>query len=142
MDKNDKDVQNNKLIQSNQMTTHVTQTEGMFEGWAILELMGHRKLGGYVQEATVAGASFLRLDIPDGNDGAIATQFYSPAAVYCITPCTEAIAKQFSINHQPTPVTRWELPASESKTTQQSSALSESDADYDYDDDYEFNCQS
>lgn len=24
-------------------------------GWAILELMGHRRLGGYVSEATLAG---------------------------------------------------------------------------------------
>ncbi len=34
------------------------------EFWAILELMGHRRLGGYLSEQTVAGASFLRIDVP------------------------------------------------------------------------------
>jgi hypothetical protein len=41
-----------------------------FEGWAFLELMGHRRLGGYVSEATVAGAGFLRIDVPGDDSGA------------------------------------------------------------------------
>ena len=39
-------------------------SEEAFEGWAILELMGHRRLAGYLREQTVSGASFLRLDVP------------------------------------------------------------------------------
>ena len=76
-----------------------------FEEWAILELMGHRKLAGKVSEYTIGGAPFIRIDIP-GN----ATQFYSPSAVYCITPTTEELARQFAASHTPEPVTRWELP--------------------------------
>lgn len=88
-----------------------TQNEGTtFEGWAIVELMGHRKLGGYCKEETVFGSSFLRLDIPDSNGGAVATQFYNPSSIYCLTPCAEELAKQYSLKHQPQPVTRWELP--------------------------------
>lgn len=81
-----------------------------FEGWAILELMGHRRLGGYVAEATVAGAGFLRIDVP-GEDGPEATQFYSPSSVYCLTPVTEAMARAVAARNQPQPVQRWELPA-------------------------------
>lgn len=88
-----------------------TQTEGSFEGWAVIELMGRRKLGGYVQEATVAGSSFLRIDVPGWNDDTLVTQFYSAAAVYCLTPTTEHLAKQFSLTHQPVPFTHWELPS-------------------------------
>jgi hypothetical protein len=80
-----------------------------FEGWAILELMGHRRLAGYVQAQEIAGAGMLRIDVP-GEDGPIATQFYSPAAVYCITPTTEAIARSVAKKSQPAPVQRWELP--------------------------------
>jgi hypothetical protein len=81
-----------------------------FEGWAILELMGHRKLGGYVREQNVAGAGFIRIDVP-GKDGAFtATQLYSPGALYCLTPVAEDVARQFATNMQPEPVTRWELP--------------------------------
>ena len=80
-----------------------------FEGWAILELMGHRRLGGYVSEATVAGAGFLRIDVP-GEDGPTATQFYSPSSVYCLTPVTEDMARVVAARNQPEPVQRWELP--------------------------------
>ena len=81
-----------------------------FEGWAILELMGHRRLGGYVAEATVAGAGFLRIDVP-GADGPEATQFYSPSSVYCLTPTTEAMARAVAVRSRLEPVQRWELPA-------------------------------
>jgi hypothetical protein len=82
-----------------------------FEGWCILELMGHRRLGGYIREVTIAGAGFLRIDVP-GDDGApVATQLYPPSAVYCITPTTETIAAAVAKSNRPTPVQRWELPA-------------------------------
>ncbi len=83
--------------------------ETAFEGWAILELMGHRRLAGYLQEQEIAGAAFLRLDVP-GDEGPVATQFYSPSAVYCITPTTEELARQVARLNEPAPVTRWELP--------------------------------
>jgi len=76
-----------------------------FDEWAILELMGHRKLAGKVSEATIGGAAFIRIDVPGA-----ASQFYSPAAVYCITPTTEELAMRIAQNHAPAPVTRWELP--------------------------------
>lgn len=80
-----------------------------FEGWAVLELMGHRKLGGLLSEAVVGGASFIRIDVPaeEGQPGA--TQFYSPASVYCITPCTEETARGLARGQRPAPVQRYEL---------------------------------
>ncbi len=80
-----------------------------FVGWSILELMGHRRLAGYLSEQTIAGASFLRLDVPGEGDAVIATQFYAGAAVYCITPTTEAIARAIAKQSEPSPVQRWEL---------------------------------
>jgi hypothetical protein len=84
-----------------------------FEGWAILELMGHRRLAGHVREVVIAGAGFLRLDVPslDAEDPPVATQFYPPSAVYCLTPTTEDIARRMGARARPEPVTRWELPA-------------------------------
>jgi hypothetical protein len=79
------------------------------EGWAILELMGHRRLAGKVSIVQLGGAAFFRIDVP--NPGAKgSTQFYSPAAVYCLTPTTEEIAKGLAARIQPEPVHRWELP--------------------------------
>ena len=92
------------------MNNDKTETEGLFEGWVILELMGHRKLGGYLKEETIAGASFLRLDVISDQGEAVATQFYSPSAVYCITPVTQELARSFGTKNQPVPVTQWDLP--------------------------------
>lgn len=86
-------------------------TEGTFEGWAILELMGHRRLAGYVREVELAGGGVLRIDIPKPEGDGATTQFYSPAALYCLTPCSEEIARGFAERTQPAPVQRWELPA-------------------------------
>jgi hypothetical protein len=86
-----------------------------FEGWVILELMGHRRLAGWLSEQEIAGEGFLRLDIPKDGGTLLehtATQFYRPAAVYCITPTTEETARQVAKLAQPTPVRRWELPSS------------------------------
>jgi hypothetical protein len=81
-----------------------------FEGWAIVELMGHRRLAGYVTEQEVAGHGFLRLDVHD-TDGTVATQLYSPSAVYCLTPTTEAISRGLGERLRPAPVHAYELPA-------------------------------
>lgn len=39
-------------------------SEEAFEGWVVLELMGHRKLGGYLKEQEIGGVSMLRIDVP------------------------------------------------------------------------------
>ncbi len=82
--------------------------EPTFAGWVILELMGHRKLAGLASEVTIAGAAFLRLDIP--SDPPV-TQFYGGAAIYCLTPTTEELARQVAAASRPAPVSRYELPA-------------------------------
>lgn len=83
-----------------------------FEGWAFLELMGHRKLAGYLREASIGGGSFIRIDVPAETcmEGNVATQFYAPAAVYAITPTTEEMARRYALRCKPAPVEEWELP--------------------------------
>lgn len=106
------------------MEQNSNQAGEQFEGWAIVELMGRRRLAGFVTEQQIAGASFLRLDIagPDtkvdedgpettqagGFEGGT-TQFYSPSAVYCITPTTQDIAVAVGRQSHPAPVQRFEL---------------------------------
>jgi len=87
------------------------KSDSIFEEWGILELMGHRKLAGLVKEETIGGASFIRIDIPDGKGEFQATQFYNLSAVYCMTPTSKELAAQVAVQNTPAPVTRWELPA-------------------------------
>jgi hypothetical protein len=79
-----------------------------YEGWAVLELMGHRRLVGRLSEATIAGAAFIRIDLTDA-DGSQTTQFYAPSAVYAITPTTEEIAKRAAATNSVAPIQAWEL---------------------------------
>lgn len=84
-------------------------------GWCVLELMGHRRLGGFVRPVEIAGAPFLRIDVPtpdtqDESGPWSATQMYSPSAVYCMTPTTMAMAKIAAASSEVAPVSRWELP--------------------------------
>lgn len=89
-----------------------TTQEGRFDEWAIVELMGHRKLSGRVSEVEQFGTKMLRIDIPGDADD-YATQLYGGGAIYCVTPTTEKTARAFAARFRPEPVTRWELPAPE-----------------------------
>lgn len=80
----------------------------LFKGWAVLELMGHRRLGGYVTEEEHFGVPLLRIDIPGPGDSTI-TQFYSASALYALTPSTEEAAKAVAAYNQPRPIARFEL---------------------------------
>ena len=65
-----------------------------FEGWAILELMAHRKLrklGGFVR----LNGPLIRIDCHDESKP-VMTQWYGAHALYCLTPTTEAIAKRLT----------------------------------------------
>lgn len=83
-------------------------TEKTFREWAILELLGHRRLAGLVTEQEIAGKGFLRIDIPGPEDQTV-TQFYSPDSVYGLTPTTEEIARRVAVRNSPAPVSHWEL---------------------------------
>lgn len=67
-----------------------------FEGWAIVEIMGHRRLAGHVSEVTIAGAQMLRIDVPGktGADPVKATQYYGGSSIFCLTPTTEEVARK------------------------------------------------
>lgn len=84
-----------------------TTAEDGFAEWVILELMGHRRLAGYLTEVEIAGRGFLRLEIPSVPP---VTQLYNPTSVYAITPTTEDTARRVATLTRVAPVQPWELP--------------------------------
>jgi hypothetical protein len=68
-----------------------------FEGWAMLELMGHRQRIGYIREVEIAGGKMLRIDIP--NEGGDITEFYGCSAIYSLRPVAEEIARESMKRH-------------------------------------------
>ena len=88
----------------------IEQDDKVF-GWAVLELMGHRKLAGHV---TMDGPLY-RIDVylqdeSEAGVKAIATQWYGQAAIYCLTATTKENCLALTRSHQPAPISRWELP--------------------------------
>lgn len=61
--------------------------------WAIVELMGHKVVAGYVTEETHYGAPLCRIDVPETSAHPKFTQFYGGSALYCITPVSEEVAR-------------------------------------------------
>lgn len=67
--------------------------EQRFDEWALLELFGHQKICGRVTADSLGGASFIRIDVPEENAKQGYTRYFSPQAVYSITPMTESTAR-------------------------------------------------
>jgi hypothetical protein len=84
-----------------------------FEGWAIVELMGRRRIAGYVTaDAPLLQATRLQVDIYDGDAPRPAAAQFTSYPVYCLTPCTEALARHLGRQALKTemPVAQWQLP--------------------------------
>ncbi len=83
----------------------IEQVEPTYEGWALVELMGHRRTAGKVTEVELAGAKVLRVDTPNADGETVATQFYGGSALYCLTPCEEETVMKWLNGPE-----RWGLP--------------------------------
>ena len=60
--------------------------------FAVVELMGHRTRAGAISDATMGGATLLRIEHPTRSDHTGAeplAEFYAPAAIFSIRPCSE-----------------------------------------------------
>lgn len=70
-----------------------------FEGYAILELMGHRQRPGWVSEIEMAGTKMMRVDMPVSKDEAgqdiIVTEFYGGPSIYALRPCSEEVVRDW-----------------------------------------------
>jgi len=86
-----------------------------YEGWAILDLLGHVRLAGRVSEVSQYGVTMGRIDIPDvpatETSPAIPgfSRFFGGSSVYSMTPTTEEIAVAFTRKSRPVPVQRYDL---------------------------------
>jgi len=61
--------------------------------WAVIELFGHQVIVGEMSEAELAGAGFIRVDVPEHDGVPAFTRFYGPKAIYALTPVSEEVAR-------------------------------------------------
>jgi len=88
----------------------MTDIEKGFESWAIVELMGHSVIAGYVTEQSIAGSAMLRVDVPKVDNHEPFTKFFGGSAIYGITPTTEELAKSAAKRLAVRPVSLWVVP--------------------------------
>lgn len=99
----------------------MTAEQKAYEGWAIVELMGHVRLAGRVSPAPMFGTELLRIDIPNGCTGWTAS--WCPIHGTCKCPLEDRGAS----NYVPTPecpLHRDDSPHGEAFTTQFASGTS------------------
>lgn len=92
-------------------------TPPRFETWGILEIMGHSRFAGFITNDAPAGINLLRIDVPaipacDYGEALPAfTKWFSPAAIFSMTPCTEDLARHAAAAMRVRPPHVFALPA-------------------------------
>ena len=84
-------------------------TETTFEGWCIVELMGHQQISGKVSEKAMFGTSLMRVDVPATDVRPAYTKFYGGSAIYAITPVEEAVAVAMANAYNEVPIQEWRI---------------------------------
>jgi hypothetical protein len=64
--------------------------EERFEIWALVELMGHNKIVGFVTEHKFGNQSMLRVDVPEVGNLPAFSKIIAVSAIYAINPLTES----------------------------------------------------
>lgn len=107
--------------------------------WAVVELMGHRRLAGRISEEEKFGGKLGRVDVPKGDT--FVSVYFGSASVYCLTIVDEAAARADFSNRQPEPVRPYALPAVERADGEHGTytgPVPNDDDDSDLDDDREY----
>lgn len=76
-----------------------------FDHWAIVEIFGHTRLAGRVQETTVGGCAFVRVDCPETSRHPAFSRLYGQGAIYSITLVSEEVARAAAEQLQERPLT-------------------------------------
>ena len=82
-----------------------------FDEWALVEVMGHQQYAGRVTEQVIGGASFLRVDVPECEGRPAFTKILGAGSIFCITPCSEEVARAMALRMGSVPLSRLALPA-------------------------------
>lgn len=73
-------------------------SQQQFEAWGIVEIMGHTTLVGRISEATIAGHTLLRVDVPQSIEGEseFRTEYVGSNSIYRMRITTEEVAREIA----------------------------------------------
>lgn len=114
----------------------MSEPETKFESWCIVEIFGHSRYAGLVTEQTIGGCSFVRIDVPEvpaevHYDARPAfTKLFTQGAIFSITPCTEATAREAARQMRSLALTMFEIPSVRRIATDERPGYDEDDEPY------------
>lgn len=82
--------------------------------FAVVELMGHRTRAGAISDATMGGATLLRIEHPhrpDHTGEEPLTEYYAPSAIFSIRPCSADEATAVAARSWADPALLWAEPS-------------------------------
>lgn len=79
------------------------------EFWAIVSLMGHQQIAGYIEEEQIAGHGMIKVTIPETPVQKSFCRFIEPKAVYSIDPVEETVARARAAQIQYKPIDQWDI---------------------------------
>lgn len=88
--------------------------EQVFE-WAQVEVFGHRRHFGRIEEVERFGTKMLRIDVPTDDPTKFDTLLYGGASIFSIALCTEEIARAWADHCRPRPIARIEAPPAQNR---------------------------
>lgn len=68
-------------------------SENNFETWGIVDLFGHQRIAGWITEQTIGGETFIRVDVPIGDED-FHTRVFGKGAIYGMSFTDETIARE------------------------------------------------
>lgn len=81
-----------------------------FDEWAIVEVMGHSQFAGKTTEQQIAGAGFVRIDVPEADGKPAFTKLLGTSSIFAITPCTEQTAREANRRFRARQYEHFEMP--------------------------------
>jgi hypothetical protein len=87
----------------------MTEEVRKFDQWALVEIMGHRRLAGRVTEETIAGAALLRVDVPAVDPQPAFTTYVGAGSIFSLTPVSEEIATAHAQSFRASPIMVYEI---------------------------------
>lgn len=80
------------------------------KSFAVVEMMGHRKIVGRVLESEIGGNQLLRADVLNATGEPERTEYIGVGSIYCLTIVSEEAAKSAAARNAPEPTWAWNLP--------------------------------
>jgi hypothetical protein len=79
------------------------------EQYAIVEMMGHRKVIGKITESDIGTGSLLKVTVLGKDGEPERTEYIGVGSIYCLTIVTEEVAKSASSHYSPEPTWAYAL---------------------------------